>query len=243
LSENGVGHSEIWHFVNDLRSELNIPMKYVIQIRFEDNPKEGGHILIKENKILGSELLFDKKVKVPTDVLYHSLSHAKHYSMGFPHVLAETKIKGYDWFLYYTLNEYNTNLIELLHFKNHFINFLKKHKMIVYGLSKKSEKSFVKSFSKLSEQLKVEIMSDMYRFKILCDDLDLGSAPYDFCLRALKKEYYRVLGYDFVKEGKKLYEEEIPPLPEDRYSAKDVEKILNFFDKKKRGKLKVFFWD
>jgi len=243
LSEKGIGPSEIWHFVNDLRSELKIPVKYVIQIKFEDNPKEKGHILIKDKKILGSELSFDKRVKVPTDVLYHSLSHAKHYSMGFPHILAETNIKGHDWFLYYTLNEYNTNLIELLHFRDRFVGFLKRHKMIVYELSKKSEKSFAKSFSKLSEQIKVEVMSDMFRFKVLCDDLDLGSAPYDFCLRALKKEYYRVLGYDFVKEGKKLYEEKLPALPKDRYSAKDIETILNFFDEQKRKKLKIFFWE
>jgi len=163
--------------------------------------------------------------------------------MGFPHVLAKTEIKGHDWFLYYTLNEYNTNLIELLHFRDRFVGFLKRHKMIVYELSKKSEKSFAKSFSKLSEQIKVEVLSDMFRFKVLCDDLDLGSAPYDFCLRALKKEYYRVLGYDFVKEGKKLYEEKLPALPKDRYSAKDIETILNFFDEQKRKKLKIFFWE
>jgi len=241
LSGKGVGPSEIWHFVNDLRNELKIPVKYIIQIKFEDSPKESGHVLVKDDKVLGSELSFDKKVKVPTDVLLHSLSHVKHYSMGFPHIVAKIPIKGHDWFLYHTLNEYNTNLIEMQHFKKQFISFLKNHKALTSRIVE-SEKRFKKYFSERTEQVKVEALSDFLRMKVICDDLGIGSAPYDDCIRILRKDCYRILGFDSAKEGKRLFEEKFPPLPKERYTKESIETVLNFFNVRKRKGLNVYIW-
>ena len=236
-----VPHSKIWHYVRNGRKELAIPIDYILEIEFTDAPKESARVIMRNEEITGYRILFYKERKVKLNVLYHALSHAKHYTMGFPHIVPKIPIKGHDWFLYYTLNEYNTNLIESQHFKKHFINFLKGHKVLTSKLAK-SGKKFKKYLSERTEQIKVEMLSDFLRMKVLCDDFDVGSAPYDDLFRILKKEYYRILGYDFVKAGKKLFEEKFPPLPKERYTKEHIETILNFFNKRKRKGLKVYTW-
>ncbi len=240
--KKSIDPSQIRRSVRDLKKKLNIPYKYIFKITFAKDSSESGRVLVRYNKIIGSELTFNKKESIQQNVLNHSVSHAKHYSMGFPHIIPEIKIKGHDWFFYYTLNEYNTNLIDLHYFKKDFVNFLKNHKKMLLTIQRKSDKEFRKYFSNSSEQIKVELMSDILRFKILCDDLNLGSAPHEHLIRSLKRDFYRILSYDFIKEGKSLFNEKFPSLPSEKYSDEDIQMILNLFNKKRRDKLKMCFW-
>lgn len=149
-------------------------------------------------------------------------------------------IKSSQWFYYYNTNKYYTNLIEIRNFKKHFIKFLEKHRHSTSRIIQ-YKKKFKKYISDQRGQARTEILSDFFRMNVICEDLGIDASEYEACLEVLKREYFRLLGYNFMKDKKKLFEEMVPPLPEERYSEKDVEEILSFFGKR-RKKLKVYVW-
>jgi len=230
--------SEVWVHIRKIKLRLKIPYDYQIQVMFSDISTIRSNVLTKKDRIIGSSLSLNKNEKLDLNILNHFLSQAKHFSMNFPYISAKKGIKSKAWFLYYTLKEYNSNLIELEHFKNQFKSDLEKQREITNQLVK-HEKELKKYISKLADQNKVEILSDFYRMKVLCDNLSIDSKPYDECIKTLKKEYFYVLDQDAWRETKELFEKMFPTLPKARYSNDDIKKITNFFD---INKVQTYLW-
>jgi len=235
-----VSGQKILHHTSEFRKKLNIPTDFVIDIDFSGSLEELSPIT-RSGKIVGIQLSLKNRA-IPLNVLCHACSHAKHYSMNFPHIIFSTPIKGYQWFLYYTMNEYYTNLIELGHFKNFFLEFLEEHKSLATNICR-FEKNFRHFWKNQGDQLKVEILSDFYRIRIIRSDLLLDTSTYDKFTQMMKREYHRVLGHDFLKNSKEFLAEKFPPIPKESYSKDDFQKILNFFDRKNREKFKIYAWE